>query len=179
MASLLNHNHFELFGLPERFAIDARALAERYRELQQRLHPDRFASASDAERRLSLQHTAQVNEAHSTLKDPLARARYLLHLRGVDWDDEQDTMMDPGFLMEQMERREALEDAATRDDPLAAVGAVLEGVSASIGSELAALEEQFGRLDLAAARDSVRRLQFLYRLRQDAEEREAELEDAL
>jgi len=180
MASDFSQNHFELFGLPEGFALDTELLAERYRELQQRLHPDRFATATDGERRLALQRAAQVNEAYGTLKDPLSRARYLLGLRGVRWDDEQDTMMAPEFLMEQMERREALEEARGSEDPLDAVGRVLDSVVASIREELAALEDALAEeADLDSAREAVRRLQFLYRLRSDAEELEADLEDRL
>ena len=106
----LTQNHFELFGLPVAFDVDAQQLAERYRELQRILHPDRYANASDRERRLSIQHAAQVNEAFQTLKSSLRRARYLLQLKGVEFDDEKETHLDPAFLMEQMELREALAD---------------------------------------------------------------------
>ena len=110
-------NHFELFGLPVAFDLDADDLASRYRELQRRVHPDKFANASDQERRLSLQMTAQVNEAFQTLKDPVRRGRYLLSLRGIDTDEETDTAMDPAFLMEQMEWRENLEEIRQADNP--------------------------------------------------------------
>jgi len=55
-------NHFELFGLSAVFDIDTDELAVRYRELQRRVHPDKFANASDQARHLSLQMTALVNE---------------------------------------------------------------------------------------------------------------------
>ena len=79
----LTQNFFELFDIPVAFQIDSGLVAERYRKLQQALHPDRFANASDSERRLSVQRTAQVNEAFQTLKSPLLRARYLLQLKGI------------------------------------------------------------------------------------------------
>ena len=50
----LTQNHFELFGLPVAFYIDAQKLEERYRELQRTLHPDRYANAGERERRLSV-----------------------------------------------------------------------------------------------------------------------------
>ena len=117
MHSAPGKNHFELFGLPVTFDIDTAELAVRYRELQRRVHPDKFANASDQDRRLSLQMTALVNEGFHTLKDPVRRGRYLLSLRGVDLDDEIDTTMDPVFLMEQMELREELEEVRQADNP--------------------------------------------------------------
>src|SRR3990167_5428696 len=110
-------NHFELFGLPVAFDIDTDELAVRYRALQRRVHPDKFANASDQDRRLSLQMTALINEGFHTLKDPVRRGLYLLSLRGIDLGDETDTTMDPAFLLEQMELREELEEVRQADNP--------------------------------------------------------------
>ncbi len=90
----LNQNHFELFGLPARFAVDTAALEARYLELQREVHPDRFAAASQAEQRVSTQLATRVNEAYQTLKSPLKRAGYLLQLRGVDPQFETNTSME-------------------------------------------------------------------------------------
>ncbi len=79
-----NADHFTLMGLPRAFRIDTAALDKRYRELQAEVHPDRFAHAGDAEKRLSLQWATKVNEAYQTLKKPLPRAKYLLHLADHD-----------------------------------------------------------------------------------------------
>ncbi len=69
------HNHFELFGLPQRFHLEAAQLEQAYRGIQSQVHPDRFVRASDTERRVSMQSATQVNEAYHTLKNPLhARA---------------------------------------------------------------------------------------------------------
>src|SRR5580765_3338341 len=89
----LNQNHFELFGLPVSFAVDTAALEARYHELQREVHPDRFAAASGAERRLSMQLATRVNEAYRTLKSPLKRAVYILQSRGVDPEFETNTAM--------------------------------------------------------------------------------------
>src|SRR5258705_7356716 len=105
----LNQNHFELFGLPARFGIDAAALEARYHELQREVHPDRFAAAPEAERRVSMQLATRVNEAYQTLKSPLRRAVYILQLRGVDPKFETNTAMPAEFLMEQMGWRERIE----------------------------------------------------------------------
>src|SRR5690554_3050796 len=108
-------NHFELFGLPVRFELQADALERAYRDIQARVHPDRFAHAGDAERRASLQWTTRVNEAFRTLRHPVTRARHILELNGVDVAFETNTAMPQDFLMQQMELREALEEAKDAD----------------------------------------------------------------
>jgi molecular chaperone HscB len=109
-----SQNHFELLGLPVRFAVEAPRLERGYRELQSQVHPDRFATASEAERRVAMQWATRANEAYRTLRDPLERARYLLQLRGYDTEEESNTSMPADFLMQQMEWREAVDVA--RDD---------------------------------------------------------------
>ena len=112
----LNQNHFEIFGVAAKFEVDLAALENRYRELQREVHPDRFASASQAAQRVSMQLATRVNEAYQTLKSPVARAAYLLHLHGVDPEFETNTAMPAEFLGEQLELREALEEAVTAND---------------------------------------------------------------
>ncbi len=104
-------SHFDLFGLAPGFDLDMARLDAAYRELQSRVHPDKFATSSDAERRAAMQWAVRANEAYTTLKDPLKRALYLLELRGVDVGAENNSAMEPAFLMAQMEWREAVEDA--------------------------------------------------------------------
>lgn len=180
MDSVFSSNHFELFGLPVQYPVALDVLTRCYRDLQQAVHPDRFASATDQERRISMQRATQINEAFQTLKDPLSRARYLLQLKGVEWDDESNTVMDAAFLMEQMELREALAEVREQEDPLGEAGKILDDVVRRIRELTAELEQRFARQDDAAlqqASDTVRKLQFLYKLREEAERLEAELED--
>ncbi len=174
----LTQNHFELFGLPVAFEIDAQQLAERYRELQRTLHPDRYANASERERRLSIQHAAQVNDAFQILKSSLRRARYLLQLQGIEFDDEKETHLDPAFLMEQMELREALADVRTKADPLGGLNNIL----ADIKVRQRAMESQLGMLFADASDDKrleakqlVQKMQFLVRLQEEGEDLEEEL----
>ncbi len=109
-------NHFALFQMTPAFAIDAAQLDAAYRELQARVHPDKFASATDAEKRVAMQWATRANEAYQTLKNPLKRASYLCELNGVDLGIESNTAMPPAFLMQQMEWREALDDARQAKD---------------------------------------------------------------
>ncbi len=137
-------NHFALFQLSPTFAIDAAQLDAAYRELQGRVHPDRFAAGTDAEKRVAMQWATQANAAYQTLKNPLKRATYLCELNGIDLGIESNTAMPPAFLMQQMEWREALDDArhakdfaalealdatlrAERKQQLEAIGALLDG----------------------------------------------------
>ncbi len=96
--------------------MDAARLERGYRDLQSQVHPDRFASATEAERRVAMQWATRGNEAFRTLKDPLERARYLLQLKGYDTEEESNTAMPPDFLMQQMEWREAVADARSSSD---------------------------------------------------------------
>jgi molecular chaperone HscB len=160
-AKALTSSHFELFGLDPAFALDVGRLESAYRDIQSKVHPDRYAQAGDAERRASMQMTTRVNEAYRTLKNPVQRAKYLLELHGVDVGFETNTAMPPEFLMEQMELREALESA--RD--AAALG-MLERV---IAEKKRSLEAQIAHCtdmakDYAAAAGPVRKLMFLDRL---------------
>ena len=111
------HSHFDLFGLAPAYALESEALERSYREIQSRVHPDRFAHAGDAERRASLQWTTRVNEAYRTLKDPVQRAKHLLELHGVDVAFETNTAMPGDFLAQQMELRESLEEAKKANRP--------------------------------------------------------------
>ncbi|MFA5530531.1 MAG: Fe-S protein assembly co-chaperone HscB [Thiohalomonadaceae bacterium] len=170
-------NYFELFGLPVGFDVDGEALALRYRDLQRALHPDRFAGASDQERRLSVQQAAQVNEGFRVLKAPLARARYLLELRGLPVDD-RDTSMDPAFLMEQMELREALAEVSAAKDRFLALEHVRDEIETRERGLIADLRRHFADPDpssLEQARQDVRKLQFMQRLLSEAEELEEKL----
>ncbi|MGB8600480.1 MAG: Fe-S protein assembly co-chaperone HscB, partial [Burkholderiales bacterium] len=101
-------NYFDLFGLEKKFSVPQEVLDRAYRDIQSQIHPDKFSHAGEAEKRLSMQWATRANEAYQTLKKPLARARYLLQLHGVDTQEETNTAMPTGFLMEQMEWREAV-----------------------------------------------------------------------
>lgn len=172
----LTQNHFELFGLPVNFDIDTQQLSERYRDLQRTVHPDRFANASDRERRLSVEKAAQINEAFQILKSPLNRARYILQLRGVDFDSERDTHFDPMFLMEQIELREELAEVKSADDPVIALSKSMD----DIGKRHKAMIDELAQLlenedSTQEGKMAVQKLQFLNKLQQEAEAIEEEL----
>jgi molecular chaperone HscB len=161
-------NHFELFQLPARFDIDMNALDSAYREVQGRVHPDRFVNASDAEKRVAMQWATRANEAYQTLRNPQKRAQYLCEINGVDLQVESNTAMPMDFLMEQMELREALDDARADKD-----AAALDAIDARLRGERKSRLVQVGRLldagDYAQAAQGVRALMFLERFGDDVQ----------
>ncbi len=159
-AKALTSNFFELFGVAPAFALDLERLERSYRDIQSKVHPDRFVGASDAERRASMQAATRVNEAYRALKSPVRRAKYLLELNGVDLGFETNTAMPREFLMEQMELRERLEGAKNGSD--------LDLIARDLAVERLAIEKRIrvkidDERDLVAATDFVRRLMFLVR----------------
>ena len=162
-----SRNHFDLFGLPARFRLDAAALEAAWRRLQSQVHPDRHAAGSDADRRAALQASARVNEAYRTLREPVGRAEYLLALRGIEALRETDTALPMDFLERQLERREDAADAAAARDA-AALRAVQDEVHAearALETALAAQIDDAG--DHGGARMRVRELRFLHKVGED------------
>jgi molecular chaperone HscB len=153
-------NHFELFQLPMRFALDMTALQSAYRELQNRVHPDKFVQATASDQRAAMQWAMLANEAYQTLKNPMQRARYLCELNGVPLNIESHTAMPVDFLMQQMEWREALQQARLQKD-----GPALEqlehDLQAQRSAHLAKIEQWFEANDFIAAAQEVRYLMFV------------------
>jgi len=174
MAVDLNQNHFELFGIPAQFAVDTTELDRRYWELQREVHPDRFATAPDAERRVSMQLATRVNEAYQTLKSPLRRAVYVLQLRGVDPKFETNTAMPAEFLMEQMSWRERIEAGSEKPEALLQLQGGLREESRKIYDKLHGQLDE-GRYD-AAASQTTRMLMFYEKLDDEIDDKLAELE---
>ncbi|MGP1629834.1 MAG: Fe-S protein assembly co-chaperone HscB [Giesbergeria sp.] len=168
----LQSDDFELFGIPRCFAQDAAQLDVRWKELQRQAHPDRFAAQGAAAQRVAMQWSVRINEAYKRLKNPLARAAYLCELGGAPVRAEDNTAMPAAFLMQQMEWREALDDAAT-----------VQEVDALRSSVRSAQEGTFARCaqvideanDLAAAACEVRALMFLARFADSVEQRAEQL----
>jgi molecular chaperone HscB len=169
----IDDDDFTLFGLPERFALDATQLDRRWRELQVEVHPDRFAAQGAASQRIAMQWSVRVNQAYQRLKDPLKRAAYLCARRGAPIDAERNTAMPRDFLMQQMAWREALDEAG--DD--VALHALAEQVQEHEQALLGRLHDMLDQHnDVAAAAAQVRSLMFVERFRRDIDQRLEALE---
>ncbi|MFG6457188.1 Fe-S protein assembly co-chaperone HscB [Roseateles sp. BYS96W] len=170
----LTDNDFQLFGLPEMQAQVRADIDARWKVLQAEVHPDRFAAQGAAAQRVAMQWAMRVNEGYQRLKDPVKRAAYLCELRGASVGAETNTAMPAAFLMQQMEWREALDDAATET--------ALEALDDDAAQAEAAALAQAQRLlddhnDAPAAAGQVRALMFIQRFRADIDQRLAKLED--
>jgi molecular chaperone HscB len=168
----LSSSDFELFGLPQRFAQDRPAIDARWKELQREAHPDRFAAQGASAQRVALQWSVRINEAYQRLKDPLKRAAYLCGLLGAPIDPENNTAMPAEFLVEQMEWREALDEA--QGEP------ALEEISGRVAQRRREMLARIGQLldqegDARAAAQQVRALMFVERFAEDVESRLAQL----
>ncbi len=111
----LQSNDFELFGLAQQFAQDRAELDFRWKALQREAHPDKFTTQGAASQRVAMQYSVRINEAYQRLKDPLKRAAYLCELRGAPIQAHSNTAMPAAFLMQQIEWREALDDAGSAE----------------------------------------------------------------
>lgn len=174
---VLTSDYFALFGLEPRFSVDLSLLGSRYLALQAQVHPDRFAQADAAERRISMQCAARVNEAYQTLKTPLARAGYVLQLAGKTVEENRGAALLPSdFLMAQMEWRESLEEARSAADCLA-----LENLNTQLEKEMVSRYSALGGFldaqDWEKAREGLDCLMFLEKLRLGLEDALAELDE--
>lgn len=170
------NNYFEFFSLPQQFDVDLKALESNYRKIQSDSHPDRFVTASASEKLAAMQAATLANEAYLTLKSPGLRGAYLLGLSGIVAIDEKNNQMPADFLMQQMEWREAVEDAEHARDVT-----VLEHLLDEIALEAKQLQQtlstQFKQNQLADATDSTRKLIFMDKVRADIIKAIEKLED--
>ena len=161
-------SHFALFGLPEQFAVSLPALEQTWKTVSARVHPDRYSTASAAEKRVAMQWSSRINEAYQVLKSPLARARYLCELAGADVGAENNTAMAAQFLMAQMEWHEELDEL--RDNPDAQRVRqflhTLEQAETQLYAQLETLIDV--EKDIPAATAKVREGMFISKIHQDA-----------
>jgi molecular chaperone HscB len=160
----LTDSFFQLFDLPDAFEIDLSDLQARFLRLQGQVHPDRFSDRSDAEKRLAMQWATHVNEAHSTLKDPVKRAAYWCQLHSHAVNAEYNTAMSPGFLMQQMEWRESLADARSLPDIETLAGEVAQCRQQTLARLAQAIDVE---VNGAKASELTRQMMFIEKFRQE------------
>ena len=162
-----NANYFTLFNLPVQFDLDLKALETNFRAIQSASHPDRFVTASTAEKLQSMQTATLANEAYLILKSPALRAAYLLSIQGIHATSETNTKMPHDFLMQQMEWRETLDDATHAKD-MTVLENLLNEMQLEAGTLQANLAENFDvKNDLIGATDNARKLIFIDKVMAD------------
>jgi molecular chaperone HscB len=168
LSAQLAVNDFELFDLPVQFAQDRAQLDTRWKDLQREAHPDKFASQGTAAQRVAMQWSVRINEAYQRLKDPMRRAAYLCELGGAPIQAENNTAMPAAFLMQQMEWREAMDDATD----VAALEALFDEVQQAHTAALQQCAQLIDTAhDLSAAAQQVRGLMFIEKFLRDIEAR--------
>lgn len=170
-------NFFEIFSLPVAWEVDFEQLDIKFRALQKALHPDRYATKNDFEKRLAVQTAATINQAYQTIKNPLFRAQYLLELENLDASQETHVTSDGQFLMEQMLLREALSEVRGNENAkqsLVSLSIEAQQNAAKIQSDFA---NQYQQKAYNKAFDSLAKMQFAIKFIDDIKALEAELED--
>lgn len=156
-------NYFELLHLPIDFEVDLAVLNENYRQVQKNVHPDNFAMGSDAERRLAIEQTTELNQALQTLKHPLKRAQYLLQLNGFEPQEEIKNIAEY-FLFEQLTLRETLSEI----NDFTTLNVFLADLEKKIQTLLNEFKSNYQIKNWHLAQETVDKLQFLYKLHDQA-----------
>lgn len=164
----MNQDYFELFELPARFAIDISELEQTWRSKSSQVHPDRFATASDTEKRVAMQWASLINEAYQVLKNPIKRATYLCEQQGMDVAAESNTSMPSAFLFKQMEWREDLDAAAGNQEALEQLMQQVQGEADVLNQEMGDLIDQ--QKDWSGAVEKLRQWMFIDKFRREIKE---------
>lgn len=175
----LSHNYFEVFDLPIQYEVDLDHLASRFRELQALVHPDKFINGTDEERRIAMQRTGFLNEAKDTLSDSRLRAHYLLALKGLDFEFENEggTTSDPVFLMQQMEIRESIEEAEHTEDPFEELDQLKKIIKSRKQDVENDFQKHYDSGDYVAAKQVALKLRFCERIFDEIKRVEERLDD--
>jgi molecular chaperone HscB len=112
----LPSNYYDFFGLEHRLDLDLKDLEKRFYALSRQYHPDRFTLKSREEQQYALDATSILNDAYRTLRDPLARAEYLLKENGFDIGEQGTKNVPPELLEEVFELNMALEELRGGDE---------------------------------------------------------------
>lgn len=155
---------FRILGLTPTFSLNLKTLEDAYFAAQRLHHPDRWVGKPEAERVSAIRRSEMVNDAYETLKNPLRRAEHLLELQGL-FPLVEDAVAPPALLMEIMELREQLEDAASDGASLARV---VDELKSRATATTKALEAAFTAADYPAAALETQRLHYLGRAMEDA-----------
>lgn len=146
--------YFEALGLEPSLDLDLADLEKRFYARSRELHPDRFARSSREDQARTLDLSSVLNDAYRTLKDPVARAEYLLRQHGVD-----SKTVPPDLLEEVFELNMALEEG---DEPAKArLREMLAEVDARLTRQFAAWDASRDAAGLAAIRESLNRRKYI------------------
>ena len=87
-------DYFAVFELPPKLRVDTAVLEKRFYAMSRRLHPDRFVNRPAEEQEAVLRQSSLLNDAYRTLRDPVLRTQHLLHLEGVEMEEQSKAATD-------------------------------------------------------------------------------------
>jgi len=162
----LPRDYFEFFDLPHNLAIDLKDLEKRFYALSRELHPDRFARRSAAERERALEDSATLNDAYRTLRDPIARALYLLKREGFDIGEQGSKDVPSELLEEMFELNMAIEeaDAPQLEASLQRFEKMREALDSELQARFAEWDASHSREALTAVRGVLNRRKYITNL---------------
>ncbi len=103
-------NFFEIFELPQVFAIDQNALEKKYLAFQSQFHPDKSGSQD-------ISFSIKINEGYKILSDDFLRSCYLLQLKGFDiQNDEKAVKVDLATLKEVLILQEKIAESSSQQE---------------------------------------------------------------
>jgi len=156
-------NLFDILSLPAVFELNLKTLEQSYFAAQRQWHPDRFIGGTAELREEAATKSMLINDAYDTLKNPLTRAQHLLELQSIVIDD--DTAPPPALLMEMMELRESIHEAAGEGPTLLAL---VDDVKTLATECTKALNAAFDANDYKTAEAETLRLSYLGKAMEEA-----------
>jgi|SRR5579863_4000185 len=148
-------DYFEFFDLPRNLGA-AKDLEKRFYALSRQLHPDLHSRRSPAEREQAEESTAVLNDAYRTLRDPVARAEYLLKLEGFDIGEQTTKDVPPELLEEVFELNMALEELRNGDtEAISELESARQRFEGMLGEVDAELQQKFAQWDATRNREAL------------------------
>jgi molecular chaperone HscB len=138
-------DYFAMFELPRKLWIEMGALEQKFLQLSWKLHPDNFVNATAEEREISLRRSSELNDAHRTLRDPVARIEYLLAIEGSRVEGQNKQQAPPELLEEVFELNESLDELRERrasEGDVAALKGKLQAAAKNFEAKLAAVDKE-------------------------------------
>jgi molecular chaperone HscB len=145
---------FEIYELEPLFSISEEKLKKKYIQLQKKNHPDKFAVATDAEKKRALLQSSIVNDAYEVLKNDIKRALYLLDCNKIKIGNINNSK----FLMQQMDYEEFLEENSANKNKLQELH---QKVTVILNDELKIIENFFKKNQLESVAKKINELIFL------------------
>lgn len=167
-------NHFEFYKIPVAFSVNDSVVRQTYLQNSKKYHPDFHTLSSEAEQAQMLEFSTRNNEAFKTLSDPDKRVGYVLEIKGLIGQTNENPSLPQDFLMEMMDINEALMelefdfDAARYASTLNAVKSLENEIDTSVQPILSSWTETAGsNTDLEKVREFFFKKRYLLRIKEN------------